>query len=109
MVISVRDDGHGMPPELAAAPFEPARRPRTSSATVSTGNTRKSAGAGLGLSIAKGIVQAHRGQIELVPLGDGTCFSVTLPVEAEILDPARTTGPLAIAAGQQGGTRGDQA
>ena len=29
VVISVLDDGLGLPPELAAAPFEPARRPRT--------------------------------------------------------------------------------
>jgi signal transduction histidine kinase/ABC-type multidrug transport system ATPase subunit len=71
MMISVRDDGIGMPPELAAAPFEAARRPRSSS------------GAGLGLSIARGIVQAHGGRIELTPLTKGTCFSVYLPVEAE--------------------------
>jgi signal transduction histidine kinase len=70
----VLDDGRGMPPELAAAPFEPARRPRAS------------AGAGLGLSIARGIVQAHGGSIELdpsTPPDKGTCFSVHLPVEAE--------------------------
>jgi signal transduction histidine kinase len=84
VVITVRDDGQGLPPELAAAPFEPARRPRPSN--------RKSAGAGLGLSIAKGIVQAHGGQIELTPLSQGTCFTVSLPVEAEILDPARPAG-----------------
>jgi signal transduction histidine kinase len=71
VVISVLDDGGGMPPELAAAPFEPARRPRTS------------AGAGLGLSIARGIVQAHGGTIELSAPEKGTCFSVHLPVEAE--------------------------
>jgi signal transduction histidine kinase len=76
VVISVRDDGVGMPPELAAAPFEPAR---------SNGNGhRKSAGTGLGLSIAKGIVQAHGGRIELTPLPKGTCFQVYLPVEAEV-------------------------
>jgi signal transduction histidine kinase/ABC-type multidrug transport system ATPase subunit len=82
VVISVRDDGGGMPPELAAAPFEPGRRP-----------SRKSAGAGLGLSIAKGIVAAHGGTIELVPQPAGTCFRVCLPVEAELLDASRTTGP----------------
>jgi signal transduction histidine kinase/ABC-type multidrug transport system ATPase subunit len=113
VIIRVRDDGRGMPPELAAAPFEPARRARTSSNGTSGATNgashRKSAGAGLGLSIAKGIVQAHRGRIELVPLDAGTCFSVTLPVEADVLDPARTTGPLVIAAGQRGGTRGEQA
>ena len=71
VVISVQDDGLGLPPELAAAPFDPARRPRTS------------AGAGLGLSIAKGIVQAHGGMLEPAALAKGACFSVYLPVESE--------------------------
>jgi signal transduction histidine kinase/ABC-type multidrug transport system ATPase subunit len=165
VVISVLDDGIGMPPELAAAPFEPARRPRpgstaangsssaaangsssaaatgsssaaatgsssaaatgsssaaatgsSSAAATGSGRTsrsgsgspsgngtkngsspgqssRKSAGAGLGLSIAKGIVQAHGGRIELIPLNKGTCFSVYLPVEAaEILEASRMPG-----------------
>ena len=72
VVISVQDDGLGLPPELAAAPFEPARRPRTST------------GAGLGLSIAKGIVQAHGGMLEPATVAKGTCFSVYLPVEGEV-------------------------
>jgi signal transduction histidine kinase len=99
VTISVLDDGLGMPPELVAAPFEPARRPRasTSNATSTsngtsngraTGSSRKSAGAGLGLSIAKGIVQAHGGRLELTALRKGTCFTVYLPVEAE--DAVRT-------------------
>jgi signal transduction histidine kinase/ABC-type multidrug transport system ATPase subunit len=112
VVVSVLDDGRGMPPELAAAPFEPARRPRTNStsstnstsntnSTSSTSSTRngssgKSAGAGLGLSIAKGIMQAHGGRIELIPLRQGTCFSVYLPVEAEVPDGIKMTGPRAI-------------
>jgi hypothetical protein len=81
VAVSVLDDGLGMPPELAAAPFEPARRPRASA--------RTSAGAGLGLSIAKGIVQAHGGRLELAPLAKGTCFSVLLPVEGEALEAVR--------------------
>jgi signal transduction histidine kinase len=84
VVIAVQDDGRGMPPELAAAPFEPAR--------ASNANSRKSAGAGLGLSIAKGIVQAHGGSIELTAPSKGTRFSVYLPVEAEALDTVRTAG-----------------
>jgi signal transduction histidine kinase/ABC-type multidrug transport system ATPase subunit len=82
VVISVLDDGRGMPPELAAAPFEPARRPRASAGT---------GGAGLGLSIAKGIVQAHGGSMELDPStrpDKGTCFSVHLPADAEVLEGA---------------------
>jgi two-component system OmpR family sensor kinase len=90
VVISVLDDGIGMPPELIAAPFEAARRP---SKGDSNGH-RKSAGAGLGLSIAKGIAAAHGGRIELAPRSRGTCFRVYLPVEAEV-DPARLAGSLA--------------
>jgi signal transduction histidine kinase/ABC-type multidrug transport system ATPase subunit len=97
VVISVLDDGLGMPPELAAAPFEPARRPRaTATEGLNHGRAnggRKRAGAGLGLSIARGIVQAHGGRLELTARPQGTCFSVYLPVEAEVLEPAKTPGP----------------
>jgi len=93
-VISVLDDGAGMPPELADAPFEPGHRPGQGNGT-SNGNSgkngssyRKTAGAGLGLSIAEGIVQAHGGRIELTALRRGTCFSVYLPVEAGNSAPA---------------------
>jgi len=101
VVISVLDDGLGMPPELAVAPFEPARRPRLavaasngSSGSGSSGSSgRKSAGAGLGLSIARGIVHAHGGRLELAAQPKGTCFRVYLPVEAEVLEAVRTPGP----------------
>ncbi len=73
-----------MPPELAAAPFEPARRTNNLSQTGvasrrPNGTSRKNAGAGLGLSIAKGIVAAHGGRLELTSPPKGTCFSVYLP------------------------------
>ena len=68
--LSVADDGAGMPPEVALAPFEPMRRSRT-----------RGSGAGLGLSIARGIVAAHGGRIELAQPGRGTCFVIHLPVE----------------------------
>jgi signal transduction histidine kinase/ABC-type multidrug transport system ATPase subunit len=70
--ISVIDDGSGFPEAIASAPFEPARRQRS-----------HSAGAGLGLSIARGIVAAHGGRIELAPVPVGTAFRISLPVEAE--------------------------
>ncbi len=100
VVISVLDDGLGIPPELIAAPFEPARRPRPSPGTgvsASAGNGSspgggKRPGAGLGLSIATGIVQAHGGRLELAALPKGTCFSVYLPVEAEVPEPVRVAG-----------------
>jgi signal transduction histidine kinase len=71
VVVTVADDGAGLPAELAAAPFEPARRRRTATS-----------GAGLGLSISRGIVAAHGGQIELTAVRAGTCFRIRLPVEA---------------------------
>ena len=70
VVISVIDDGTGMPEELAAA-FDVAPQRRA-----------PSAGAGLGLSIAKAIVEAHGGSIELRRPARGTCFLISLPVEA---------------------------
>ena len=61
VLISVQDDGTGMPPP---------------------GSRSGSAGAGLGLSIARGIMQAHGGRLELdADVPKGTCFSVHLPIE----------------------------
>jgi signal transduction histidine kinase/ABC-type multidrug transport system ATPase subunit len=69
VVISVIDDGTGMPEALAAATFDSAPQ-------------RRAPSAGLGLSIAKAIVEAHGGCIELSHLDRGTCFRIRLPVEA---------------------------
>jgi signal transduction histidine kinase/ABC-type branched-subunit amino acid transport system ATPase component len=69
--VLVCDDGAGLPERRRASPFEAARRPRT-----------RNGGAGLGLSIAKGIIEAHGGTIELMPVSSGTSFRIRLPVEA---------------------------
>jgi signal transduction histidine kinase/ABC-type multidrug transport system ATPase subunit len=81
--ISVADDGPGFPAELAAAPFESARRHQS-----------RSAGAGLGLSIARGIVDAHGGWIALEPAGTGTTFTVRLPVEGTAAGGAHPEPPV---------------
>jgi signal transduction histidine kinase/ABC-type multidrug transport system ATPase subunit len=70
VLVSVADNGPGMPADVAQAPFEPMRRHRS-----------PSSGSGLGLSIARGIVEAHGGRMELVQPGQGTCFQISLPVE----------------------------
>ncbi len=67
----VADDGTGLPPAIAAAPFDASRRPAGASA-----------GTGLGLSIAAAIVQAHGGTIALDAAIVGTRFVIELPVEA---------------------------
>jgi signal transduction histidine kinase len=69
--VTVADDGAGLGPDVSHAPFESARRRRV-----------PTAGAGLGLSIARGIVTAHGGRIDVVSQQRGTCFRIRLPVEA---------------------------
>jgi signal transduction histidine kinase len=87
IAVSVTDDGTGLSPEIASAPFEPMRRRRT-----------PTAGAGLGLIISKGIVEAHGGRIELEqPEGKGTRFRVCLPVEMPATTP-EPAGPAGAAA-----------
>ena len=71
VAVTVSDFGVGLPPEVAAAPFESSRR----------GRRTRTSGAGLGLSIARGIVIAHGGQMEVQPSADGASFRVLLPVE----------------------------
>ena len=70
VAIRVRDDGCGIAPELAAHIFEARAR-----------GHERSTGAGLGLSIARGIVLAHDGEISLEKVQRGTGFLVRLPVE----------------------------
>jgi two-component system NtrC family sensor kinase len=71
-----------MPPDVAQAPFEPMRRRRS-----------PSSGSGLGLSIARGIVEAHGGRMELVQPAQGTCFRIFLPVENPESQAASATTP----------------
>ncbi len=67
-VITVSDNGPGIPKEIRAAVFEP---------FVSQGKT---GGTGLGLSIAKAVVEAHRGSIDFVTSRNGTTFTIQLPL-----------------------------
>ena len=71
--ISVEDQGSGIPPEQQAGLFERFYRVRSDSSVT---------GVGLGLAIAKGIVEAHGGSIgiESAP-GSGTRVWFTLPGE----------------------------
>jgi two-component system NtrC family sensor kinase len=72
VVLEVEDNGEGIAPENLAKIFEPFFT------TKSEGK-----GVGLGLAVSYGIVQAHRGDIEVTSRpGQGTCFSVSLPLTA---------------------------
>ncbi len=68
--VEVTDHGPGVSPALAARMFEPRVR-----------GTADGAGAGLGLSIAKGIVEAHGGTLAAAAAVRGASFVVALPCE----------------------------
>jgi signal transduction histidine kinase/ABC-type multidrug transport system ATPase subunit len=93
VTVRVADDGEGLPPELARAVTQAAgqRDPRWHDVLASgiMRPRRRGSGAGLGLSIASGIVAAHGGLLELEPTERGTCFLVTLPVEKPVTMPAQ--------------------
>ncbi|HEX3716092.1 MAG TPA: ATP-binding cassette domain-containing protein [Trebonia sp.] len=96
VTVRVADDGEGLPAELARAVTEAAgqRDPRWHDvlAAGTIRPRRRGSGAGLGLSIASGIVAAHGGRLELEPTEQGTCFLVTLPVERPSAGPADEAG-----------------
>lgn len=74
--LTVSDTGPGIPPEIRDHLFE-----RFTQWNVNGG---KSGSAGLGLAIAREIVEAHGGRIFVhSELGHGTSFVVSLPVRAE--------------------------
>ena len=74
VAIIVRDTGRGIPHDYLSRVFEP---------FVQAPNA-PAGGAGLGLSIARRIVEAHGGQISVrSEPGNGTTFTFTLPVAAK--------------------------
>jgi signal transduction histidine kinase len=73
MVLSVRNPGAGIPAAEAARIFERFYRPDASRA-------RETGGYGLGLSIAKSVVERHGGTISVRSTPDGqTTFTIVLP------------------------------
>ena len=80
--LSVRDDGPGIPDEFRARIF-------TKFAQADSSDARRRGGTGLGLVIAKEIVDRHGGRLWFESeVGRGACFFVDLP----LLEPARAPG-----------------
>ena len=72
--VRVRDEGHGMAPDVRRHVFDPFFTTRG-----------QQGGTGLGLSIAHGIVEDHGGTIEMESeVGRGTTVTVSLPVGSEL-------------------------
>jgi len=81
ITIDVVDNGPGIPWELQARVFDP---------FFTTKNAAE--GTGLGLSVAKNIIERHQGAIELwSEPGQGTRFSIVLPFVRGIAPAAATT------------------
>ncbi|MFC1475217.1 sensor histidine kinase [Candidatus Zixiibacteriota bacterium] len=71
--INIKDDGCGIAPEIVPYIFEPFYTQKK------TGK-----GVGLGLSIAYGIIEAHKGKIEVdSTVGVGSDFIITIPKRSE--------------------------
>ena len=72
VIVWIEDSGPGVPAADASAIFEPFRR------------STRSRGAGLGLAIARGFVEANGGRVwvDSAP-GGGASFALTLPAELE--------------------------
>jgi len=69
VTVNIADDGHGIPEEIRSRVFEPFFT------TKQIGE-----GTGLGLDIARRIVQTHRGHLTISPRSRGTLVRVRLPV-----------------------------
>ncbi|MBA3875310.1 MAG: histidine kinase, partial [Anaerolineae bacterium] len=75
--ISVKDSGIGMSPEDLAKLFTPYFR-------SDNPLTREQPGTGLGLTITRGLIQQHKGDIWVESeLGKGTSFHFTIPIVVE--------------------------
>jgi two-component system, NtrC family, sensor kinase len=72
ILLTIRDDGIGIPDEHLAHIFEPFY------------TSKESGGSGLGLAISQNIVERHGGTIEVDTIvGRGTTFRVLLPVDSQ--------------------------
>ena len=67
-VISVTDNGTGIPDEMKERVFEP-------------NFTTKSSGMGLGLAMVRNLIQNFGGTIDFENKGQGAAFTITIPIQ----------------------------
>ncbi|MGJ5634685.1 ATP-binding response regulator [Nostoc sp. CALU 1950] len=76
LLITIRDEGRGIPKDKLQLIFERFQQ-------VDASDSRKKGGTGLGLAICRNIVQQHNGKIWVQSiLGEGSTFYVLLPLAA---------------------------
>jgi two-component system, NtrC family, sensor kinase len=83
VLIEVIDNGAGIPPTMTEHLFELFH------------STKGNRGTGLGLAVAKKIIEEHDGSISVKSrTGEGTAFTIRLPANsATLIDPSHTHGP----------------
>jgi signal transduction histidine kinase len=74
VVVRIADNGPGVDPAERERIFEPFYRSRDNGAP-------HRGGAGLGLAIAKGFIEANGGSIQVEPAGPGATFRIELPAQ----------------------------
>ena len=89
--IEVTDTGAGMPADLLPHVFDK---------YFQIGEQARSQGAGLGLTIAHDIVEAHGGTIEVNSTeGEGTTFRIALPTRRDVVEASRRSAHGVVARG----------
>lgn len=73
VVVSVKDNGIGIPADSLASVFE-------MFAQVDRNVERTTGGLGIGLSLVKGLVEMHGGTVSVQSEGQGSIFTVRLPI-----------------------------
>jgi signal transduction histidine kinase len=90
--LAVTDGGAGIPPEQAARIFE---------RFVRLDPSRRGDGAGLGLTIARWIAEAHGGTLSVASTGPGgATFCVTLPAASAATPPTSVAPAVPTAANE---------
>lgn len=89
VVLTVEDDGPGIPPELVGSLFERFARGDSS-------RSRRAGSTGLGLAIVRAVVEAHDGDVAVSSEPGATRFTVRLPAAAAPSSAPDTAGERSV-------------
>lgn len=90
LVLKISDTGSGIPPQVLERIFEPFFT------TKPTGE-----GTGLGLAFVEGIIKTWNGQVDVEStVGEGTCFTLRLPIYHAPVSETLQSAPLSVQGGK---------